>query len=91
MKRFQFEQKSPNATFVESLINQRCKGGQQMRWFREGLNPILQLRIAIGSNDWNNCWRCSNGHSKKLIFYISSIIKKNFTLNITHHIETSIF
>ena len=25
---------------VESLINQRCKGQQHMRWSREGLNPV---------------------------------------------------
>jgi len=42
---------------VESLINQRCKGQQHMRWSREGLNPLLQLRAAIQSNDWNNRWR----------------------------------
>lgn len=42
---------------VESLINQRCKGQQHMRWSREGLNPILQLRATIYSNDWNNKWR----------------------------------
>ena len=29
---------------VESLINQRCKGQQHMRWSREGLDPILQLQ-----------------------------------------------
>ncbi|MEN8904334.1 MAG: UPF0236 family protein [Clostridiales bacterium] len=42
---------------VESLINQRCKGQQHMRWSREGLNPILQLRVAIYSNDWISKWR----------------------------------
>ncbi len=42
---------------VESLINQRCKGQQHMRWSREGLNPILQLRAAIHSNDWSNKWK----------------------------------
>ncbi len=42
---------------VESLINQRCKGQQHMRWSREGLNPILQLRATIHSNDWDNKWR----------------------------------
>ncbi len=42
---------------VESLINQRCKRQQQMRWSREGLNPILQLRAAIASNDWNSIWK----------------------------------
>lgn len=42
---------------VESLINQRCKGHQHMRWSREGLNQILQLRAAISSNDWNNRWQ----------------------------------
>ena len=42
---------------VESLINQRCKGQQHMRWSREGLDPVLQLRAAIGSNDWNNVWK----------------------------------
>jgi hypothetical protein len=38
---------------VESLINKRCKGKQHMRWSREGLNPILQIRAAMGSDDWN--------------------------------------
>ncbi len=42
---------------VESLINQRCKGQQHMRWSREGLNPLLQLRAAIQSNDWKNKWQ----------------------------------
>jgi len=42
---------------VESLINQRCKGQQHMRWSREGLDPLLQLRAAIGSNDWNDRWQ----------------------------------
>jgi hypothetical protein len=42
---------------VESLINQRCKGQQHMRWSREGLNPVLQLRDAIHSNDWQNKWK----------------------------------
>jgi hypothetical protein len=42
---------------VESLINQRCKGHQHMRWSREGLNPLLQLRAAVASNDWNNRWK----------------------------------
>ena len=41
---------------VESLINQRCKGQQHMRWSREGLNPVLQLRASIHSNDWSNKW-----------------------------------
>ena len=42
---------------VESLINQRCKGQQHMRWSRTGLDPILQLRAAINSNEWNNNWK----------------------------------
>jgi len=43
---------------VESLINRRCKGHQHMRWSREGLNPILQLRAAINSkSDWTNKWQ----------------------------------
>jgi hypothetical protein len=42
---------------VESLINQRCKGKQHMRWSREGLNPVLQLRATIHSNDWSDKWR----------------------------------
>jgi len=42
---------------VESLVNQRCKGQQHMRWSREGLNPVLQLRAAIHSNDWQNKWK----------------------------------
>ncbi len=44
---------------LESLINQRCKGHQHMRWSREGLNPILQLRAAIYSNDWSSKWRAA--------------------------------
>jgi thioredoxin-related protein len=40
---------------VESLINQRCKGHQHMRWSREGLNPVLQLRAAINNQcDWES-------------------------------------
>ena len=42
---------------VESLINQRCKGQQHMRWSREGLDPILQLRAKIHTNDWNDKWK----------------------------------
>lgn len=43
---------------VESLINRRCKGQQHMRWSREGLDPILQLRASISSNnDWAKKWR----------------------------------
>ena len=41
---------------VESLINQRCKGQQHMRWSRDGLNPVLQLRAAIHSDDWSSKW-----------------------------------
>jgi hypothetical protein len=42
---------------VESLINQRCKGQQHMRWSREGLDPLLQLRAVIESNDWDKIWK----------------------------------
>ena len=43
---------------VESLINKRCKGQQHMRWTRDGLEPILQIRAALSSQDeWNNMWR----------------------------------
>ena len=42
---------------VESLINQRCKGQQHMRWSRDGLDPILQIRSAIASKDWDQSWR----------------------------------
>jgi hypothetical protein len=42
---------------VESLINRRCKGQQHMRWSREGLNPLLQLRAAIHSDEWADKWR----------------------------------
>ena len=38
---------------VETLINQRCKGQQHMKWTREGAHPLLQIRAAIASNDWN--------------------------------------
>jgi hypothetical protein len=42
---------------VESLINHRCKGQQHIRWSREGLNTVLQLRAIIHSNDWDNRWK----------------------------------
>ena len=42
---------------VESLINQRCKGQKHMRWSREGLDPILQIRAAIASRDWQQNWK----------------------------------
>jgi len=42
---------------VESLINQRCKGQKHMRWSREGLDPLLQLRAAVASNDWGSNWK----------------------------------
>ena len=43
---------------VETLINQRCKGKQHMRWSRDGLNPILQLRASIHSKgEWDQKWK----------------------------------
>ena len=39
---------------VESLINQRCKGQQHMRWSRGGLHALLQIRAAINSDDWGS-------------------------------------
>jgi hypothetical protein len=43
---------------VESLINIRCKGKQHMRWSREGLNPLLQIRAALHSKgEWINKWQ----------------------------------
>lgn len=43
---------------VESLINRRCKGQQHMLWSREGLEPILQIRAALGSQgEWGKLWR----------------------------------
>ena len=41
---------------VESLINQRCKGQQHMRWSRIGLHYLLQIRAYFSGNDWSlNC------------------------------------
>lgn len=37
---------------VETLINQRCKGKQHMKWTRRGAHVLLQLRAACASNDW---------------------------------------
>jgi len=37
---------------VESLINQRFKGKQHMRWSREGVHPLLQIRAEIASSEW---------------------------------------
>ena len=42
---------------VESLINQRCKGQQHMKWTREGLNPILQIRAHLNSRNWSSKWK----------------------------------
>lgn len=43
---------------VESLINRRCKGQQHMRWSRDGLDPLLQIRAALNSKgEWENKWR----------------------------------
>lgn len=43
---------------VESLINRRCKGKRHMRWSREGLNPLLQIRAALHSKgEWINKWQ----------------------------------
>jgi len=41
---------------VESLINQRCKSKQHMRWSREGLHSILMVRSAINSDQWEDNW-----------------------------------
>lgn len=41
---------------VESLINQRCKGKRHMQWSRKGSHPVLQLRAAVASNDWQIHW-----------------------------------
>ena len=41
---------------VESLINQRCKGHQHMRWTRDGVHKLLQIRAYITSNDWCKGW-----------------------------------
>jgi transposase-like protein len=43
---------------VESLINRRCKGQQHMRWSRNGLNPLLQIRAAMHSKgEWEDKWQ----------------------------------
>ena len=42
---------------VESLIKKRCKGQQHMRWSRDGLNPLLQLRATMHSDKWADKWR----------------------------------
>lgn len=41
---------------VESLINQRCKSKQHMRWSLEGLHSILVVRSAINSDQWESDW-----------------------------------
>jgi hypothetical protein len=41
---------------VESLINQSCKGQKHMRWSREGIQPLLQIRAYVASNDWALHW-----------------------------------
>jgi len=51
---------------VESLINQRCKNKQHMRWSRKGLHAILVVRSATNSDQWENNWEG----------YISGALKK---------------
>ena len=41
---------------VESLINQRCKCQQHMVLSREGVQPLLQIRAAMYSKEWNQRW-----------------------------------
>jgi hypothetical protein len=41
---------------VESLINQRCKGQQHMKWSRDGLHNILTLRAAMNTYTWSKIW-----------------------------------
>ena len=44
---------------VESLINQRCKQQKNMRWSRQGLHYLLQVRASISnSNGWQEHWEC---------------------------------
>ena len=51
---------------VESLINKRCKEQQHMRWSREGLHALLQVRAAVNSNNLNDiCER----HIEKAIYH----------------------
>jgi len=38
---------------VENLINKRCKGKQHMKWSRDGVHPLLQVRASCASNDWH--------------------------------------
>ncbi len=42
---------------VESLVNNRCKGRQHMRWTRDGIHPLLQIRAAISSKEWLLNWK----------------------------------
>jgi hypothetical protein len=44
-------------------INRRCKKQQKMRWSREGLNPILQIRATITSNEWDTLWKMAVMHT----------------------------
>ena len=38
---------------VESLINQRCKKQQHVRWTQESLYPLLQIRTVVARNNWS--------------------------------------
>ena len=41
---------------VESLISQRCKGQQHMKWSRDGLHNMLTLRAAMNTYTWSKGW-----------------------------------
>lgn len=41
---------------VNTVINERQKGKQKMRWSREGAHHILQIRASVFSKSWNDDW-----------------------------------
>lgn len=42
---------------VNTLINERQKGKQNMLWGREGAHNVLQIRASIRSKLWDSDWR----------------------------------
>ncbi len=44
---------------VESLINARHKRTGKMQWTREGAHHVLQIRVKMASNEWNDQWQAT--------------------------------
>ena len=47
-----------------------------MRWTREGVHPLLQVRAYIASNDWVTNWEEKTIQLEALRYFIKNATKK---------------